>query len=295
MSKDRGVALVLVLAITGVLSLLILQIGLTVRQQVGQAQQLTDRVEAELRLHSRESALLYSLLTRPKTTAPQSIVSGKSDVDNPYATGWNFRGEAFTVDEAEIRLQDLNGLYPMTRAGANPREFVSLLMAIGVDPVRADRVSKDLQSMLSTQRGVPLQAIGEIAAISDLNPDEVDRLADVATLYPVGPLNPGTAREQVLAARYVGSKLAGLLSARQAGALDEGRWTAITGDFSDDMTTTFQVGPGFRLEILVAFRGVRLRRESVWTIRSASPGTPLELWSYRNLDPRGSGSPDDNE
>jgi len=295
MIKHRGVALVLVLAITGVLSLLILQISLTVRQQVSQAQRLTDRVEAELRLQSRESALLHSLLTRPKTTAPQPVVNGQSAVENPYVTGWNFRGEPFFIDGAEIRLQDLNGLYPMTRAGPNPREFVRLLLAIGVDPVRADRISKTLQAAVSSPPGLPLQAIGEIAAIPDLYAGEVDRLSEVATLYPVGPLNPATALEQVLAARYEGSKLEGLLSTREAGALDEGRWTAITGDFSDDMSTTFLVGPGFRVDITVAFRGVRLRRESVWTIRPASPDAPLELWAYRNRDPREAESSDNRE
>ena len=57
--RQQGVALIMVLMITGILGLLMLQIGLTAREHVARAQKLLDRAEATLRLQSRESAMVY--------------------------------------------------------------------------------------------------------------------------------------------------------------------------------------------------------------------------------------------
>jgi type II secretory pathway component PulK len=281
MNEQRGVALVLVLAVTGVLALLILQIGLTSRQQVAQAQALVDRAEATLRLHSRESALLYSMLTRERNADPQLIAG-----DNPYAAKWNFRGDRFDVDGASIRLQDLGGLFPIPLPESPPREFAALLIGLGVDPARAETTSRSLQEAISTPRRSPLQSITELAVVGELSVEEIERVRDVATLYPVATLNPATAPEAVLAVKYTGLALEGLVAARRESSLDEGRVRAIIGENWDDMMTTFLVGPGFRLDIAVEFRGVRLRRESVWTVRPSNEAAPLDLWSYRNLDYR---------
>lgn len=277
----------LVLAITGVLSLLILQIGLSARQQVAQAQSLLDRSEAELRLHSREAALLYSLLTRVKSSAAQgdrvSLVG-----ENPYAAAWNFRGDSFEIDGAVVRLQDMNGLLPAPTANSVDRDFryfAALLEALGTDSSQADQAARALQQSLSTTPRSSLQSFKELPLITGLSINVTERLEEGMTLYPTGMFNPGTAPPPVLAVKYGSSLLESLISTRDQGLLDPGRLEAITGESIDDMSTTFDVGPGYRLDITVAFRGIRLRRESVWTVRPASQVSPLELWSYRDREP----------
>jgi hypothetical protein len=127
----------------------------------------------------------------------------------------------------------------------------------------------------------------ELPLLTGLSTNITDRLDDVATLYPIGVLNPGTAPPTVLAVKYGGAALEGLLVLRREGLLDAGRLVALTGENIDDMTTTFEVGPGYRLDITVNFRGVLLRRQSIWTVRPANQATPLELWSYKDREPVG--------
>lgn len=284
MKAQRGVALVLVLAVTGIVGLLILQIGLTARQQVAHAQRLGDRAEAAMRLHSREAAMLYSLLTRERNIdrrADPRTLAG----DNPYAAVWNFRGEPFEIDGVSFRLQDMGGLFSMPTPDSSPSEFAALLMALGLERTRAEQVSRALQQSLRVPRKFPLQSIKELGAIGGLTPVEIARLEQVSTVYPVAVLNPGTAPLPVLAVKYTGRVLEGLLAARREGALDEVRLASLTGENIDDMTVSFVNGPGFRLDLTTEFRGVRLRRESVWTILPADPVNPLQLWSSRSLDP----------
>lgn len=282
MRDQHGVAMVLVLAVTGVLALLILQIGLTSRQHVAQAQRLVDRVEAELRLRSRESALLYSMLTRERNADPREAANG-----NPYAAAWNFRGAPFQVDGATIRLQDMSGLFPVPLPGSPIGEFAALLVTTGVDRTRAEQAARSLQQELVTPRRRPLQSLEELGPIAGLTAAEIDRIQDLATLYPISAVNPGTAPQEVLAVKYAGSTLEGATALRREGLLDERSLEKLTGEPLDDMKATFLVGPGFRLDITVDFRGVRLRRQSIWAVRPASDANPLELWSYRAVDPVG--------
>jgi len=284
MKAERGVALVLVLAVTGIVGLLILQIGLTARQQVAQAQRLVDRAEATMRLHSREAAVLYSLLTRERNIdrrADPRALAG----DNPYAAAWNFRGEPFEIDGAMIRLQDMGGLFSMPTPDSSPRELAALLIALGIERARAEQVSRALQQSLQVPRKFPLQSVKELGAIGGLTPVEIERLESVATVFPVAILNPGTAPLSVLQVKYGGVVLEGVIAARREGLLDEGRLASLIGENIDDMTITFVIGAGIRLDITAEFRGVRLRRESEWLIGPANEANPLQLWSYRSLDP----------
>lgn len=122
MRPTRGVALVLVLAVTGVLALLIVQIGLNQRSHVAQAQRLLDRSEASLKLYSVENAVLYSMLTRERNANPVDIAG-----DNPFAKSWNFSGAPFEVGGNTIRLQDLGGLFALPLPGNQPKSFGSCL------------------------------------------------------------------------------------------------------------------------------------------------------------------------
>ena len=289
MRDQKGVALVLTLAVTGVLALLAAQIALTARSHVSQAQALMDRAEADLRLRSRETALLYSMLTREvnKTTRDDAET-------NPYVAAWNFRGDPFEVDDALIRLQDAGGLFPMPLPDGQYQEFAALLVAIGLETRRAENAARALQQTMLAPRRMPLQSIQELAVIGGLSEAEINRLEEVATLYPGATLNPDTAPAAVLAVKYQGVALEGLLAARSAGTIEGNRIYELTGQTPDDLMTNFLVGPGFRVDITVNFRGIRLRRQSLWSVRPRSTVAPLELWSYRDIDPGSVQSRDDS-
>ena len=123
MRRERGIALIQVLLVAGIIGLLMLQIGLTAREQVAHAQALADRSELQLAAQSREAALTYTLLTEPLVRVPDS--------KNPYAAAWNFHGEPFTVDGVTFTIQDESG--KMQVPWLDSRDFEALLLDLGVE------------------------------------------------------------------------------------------------------------------------------------------------------------------
>lgn len=278
MRPTRGVALVLVLAVTGVLALLIVQIGLNQRSHVAQAQRLLDRSEASLKLYSVENAVLYSMLTRERNANPVDIAG-----DNPFAKSWNFSGAPFEVGGNTIRLQDLGGLFALPLPGESTEELRKLLIALGFNSTRASEICESLERAMSDHMLSPLQSLKELAVIARLSQSEVDKIADVSTIYPVSSFNPQTAPDVVLATRYPGLAVEGLRAARRTTVLDGARVSQITGEPVDELLVNFLVGPGFRIDVTVKVRGVQLRRQSTWTVRPSNEATPLRLWGYREL------------
>ena len=283
MKRQGGVALVLVLAVTGVLALLALQIALTAKSQVRQAQALSDRAEAELKLHSEEAALIFSLLTNEPNADPRRY--NTAEPNNPYAKAWNFRGELFEVNGGSFLLQDVGGLFPMPLPTDPPEPFADLLVALGFDSSRAMSVSRSLSLSAPAEQGIPLQSFKELVLIGSLTRDEIDRLEAVASLSPGANRNPNTAPPAVISATYSEVVLEPLLSARRMFTLDSSSIQEITGRTLDESAMTSLIGPYFRIDVTVERRGSRLRRQSIWAVRPQSISEPLRLFSYRDLNP----------
>ena len=281
--RQQGVALILVLMITGILGLLMLQIGLTARDHVARAQLLLDRAEASLRLQSRESAMLFSLMT-------QEWSEGKADQNsaNPYAAKWNFRGEAFEIDGARYQIQDVNGLFSMPQAGDSTKNFERLLMALSVDEVRAARVGQQLKifqeydQSVPESRRIPLQTFGELRDVVDLSRAELLTLESVATLYPQTQFNPATSSMAVLGSKYEGSVLDGVRSLRASNRLDARSLTEVTEQDPDEFMG-FYPGPALRFDVRVVWQGVALRRETTLIVRPHA-FEPIIFWGRRQLD-----------
>ena len=281
--RQQGVALIMVLMITGILGLLMLQIGLTAREHVARAQKLLDRAEATLRLQSRESAMVYSLLTQ------EWISEGAERAkQNPYAAAWNFRGDPFEIDGARYRIQDVNGLFQMPQPGDSMQSFERLLEGLGIDKERAERVGQQLKAFqeydreVPESRRIPLQAFGELRGVVDLTQKELLAVQTAATLYPSGQFNPATASGAVLASRYQGTELDAVRSLRVSGRLDAESLGQVTEQGADEFTG-FYPGPALRFDIRVEWGGIALRRESTWIVRPHE-FEPLALWSRRQMD-----------
>jgi len=268
---------VLVLLITAVLGLLALQFNLEARDRLSKANFLANRAEAELRLHSREAAMLHTLLTHTwVTTADEKDVP-----THPYVAAWNFRGQPFTVDGATFRIQDVSGLQPLPQPRLSDDSFAKLLVAIGVDNARANEAASRLTGFLGPPGYTPLQAFGDLQPIAGLTRAEVQRLEAVATLYPTRNFNPGTAPNEVISARFGGSILQGVQNLRSQGQLDTDSLRRLMNDTGD--FTSFYPGPAFRLAAKVSFGGANLHRERTLVLRPYGR-EPVTLWSHRRLD-----------
>lgn len=300
MRRQRGIALILVLMVTGILGLLMLQVGLTAREHVARAQRLSDRAEAELLAQSREAAMAFTLLTQPWVERPP--VEGAPS--NPYAAAWNFRGAPFEVDGVTYRLQDASGLLPLPQPDSGTRAFVALLGALEVDPQRAERLGVQLQELLGTRpaiappggpaprraesvraQGFPLQSVAELRFLPDMDEALLARLEYLTTLYPAPGFNPLTAPPEVLATRFSGSMREGIEELRRQGRLDASSLFALAGIEADD-ATTLSAGPALRIGFELRHAGIAVRRETTLVVRPFA-AEPLGLWSRRTLPEAG--------
>jgi type II secretory pathway component PulK len=262
------------LLISGIIGLLMLQMGLTARQQVANAQALADRAELQLAAQSRESALLYTLLTEPLIQVAES--------KNPYVAAWNFRGEPFTVDGVTFSIQDESGRLRVPLYGAD--EFTRLLAGLGVDESRAHRLGAQLMQLqgiiprlrtLGIDTGAaerapagrhPLQEMNELRLLPDMDEALFSRLRPLMTLYPTPGFNPLTAPQALIQAQLSESQAAGVRDARAVGQLDSLALWKLTGIQPDEVTVV-SPGPGLTIQLDLEVAGKKVRRATTFIVR----------------------------
>jgi len=284
MRRERGIALIQVLLIAGIIGMLMLQLGLTAREQVAMAKRLDDRATLQLKATSRESAILYSLLTEPMVRKPDS--------GNPYAAAWNFAGEPFQVDGVTLSIQDESGKWRVPLYGA--REFAEVTMGLGVDPNRARRLGAQLMqiqgvsSRLSTVgedlgmeppelgKGYPIQDLGELRLLPDMDEDLFRHLRPLLTIYPTPGFNPLTAPPELLRAQLGDSRLQALRDARRSGTIDQISVMKLTGIEADEMTV-FAPGPALLVRFSMEDGSSRIERETIFIVRPYQ-SEPLAVW-----------------
>lgn len=281
-NRQRGVALVQVLLVTTIIMLLVMQLSLTAAEQVNRAQALKDRSEAALYLHSREVAMLYTLLT-------ESLLPGQEN-SNPYAAGWNFHGEPFVVDGLEFALQDQSGLMRFPISGVS--DFEKLLLALGRGSTDARDIAGRLghwigdpqpdgglsgDAMMRGATGDPVQYFGELRFLAGMDEELYQQLAGLMTLYPTPGFNPLTAPAPLLRMQMSESTLDAVIGARRNGELDEERLWRIAGIGTDETVRPF-TGPGIGVRITGEYKGVTLRRHFVVGV-DPYVRQPLAPWS----------------
>lgn len=285
-SRQRGIALVQVLLVTAIIMLLVMALSLTAADQVKRAQALKDRSEASLYLHSREAAMLYTLLT-------ESLLPGQ-ETSNSYAASWNFHGEPFLVDGLEFSLQDQSGLMRFPISGVS--DFEKLLTTLGRGSTEAREIAGRLaawmgiaqpggsqadDAMMRGATGDPVQYFGELRFLAGMDEQLYRQLADLMTLYPTPGFNLLTAREPLLRMRMSESSLRAIIAARRSGELDRDRLWQIAGIGADETTMLF-AGPGIGVRIAGEYRGVTLRRQFVVGLQPHDR-QPLTSWSRDRL------------
>ncbi|NJD31539.1 MAG: general secretion pathway protein GspK [Gammaproteobacteria bacterium] len=290
MRRQSGIALIQVLLVTGIIGLLMLQMGLTAREQVARAQALADRAELQLAAQSREAALLYSLLTEPMVQVEES--------KNPYAAAWNFRGQPFTVDEVTFTIQDESG--KMRIPDQQGGDFERLLAALGVEPTRARKLTLELMAMQGVNQDLrtlgnagdatmkpapglfPLQYVGQLRLLPDLDADLYRRLRPLLTLYPTPGFNPTTAPPDLLSAQMTKSQVTGVEDARKSDTMDAQALWKLTGEQANE-TTVLLPGPGLTVRLDMGLREVHLTRTTTYSVRPYQDEA-LAVWQRSGAD-----------
>ena len=284
--RQGGVALVQVLLVTAIIMLLVMQLSLTAADQVKRAQALQDRSEAALYLHSREVAMLYTLLT-------ESLVPTQPG-SNPYTARWNLHGEPFIVDGLEFTLQDQSGLMRFPVSGVS--DFENLLAVLGRGPSEARDIAGRLadwmgiavpggsradDAMMRGAVGDPVQYFGELRFLAGMDEPLYRQLAELMTFYPTPGFNPLTAPEPLLRMLIPASTARAVVAARRNGELDPERLWQLTGVGADETTVIFP-GPGIGIRIEGVYRDVTLQHQVIVGVQPHA-SQPLVSWSRNRL------------
>jgi general secretion pathway protein K len=211
-NKQRGIALIQVLLLTGILAVLVLYFTQTSRQQVALATYANDRALALVNLQSAKSLLLFKLLSEHKLVEYQDNVT--SENSSLTALNWNFHGAAFEViNGVKASLQDQSGL--ISAHFLDGELLNKILLANGVEATEANNVFTrllDWQDIdnLSANFSAEKNTLGlfirnghipdltDLTHVSGISPDIFQLLQQIMTIHYAGRFNPMTAPEPVL-------------------------------------------------------------------------------------------------
>ncbi len=271
MRASRGLALILALALSAVLSLLALQFGWATKSQTARAMSIADRIDAELQLRSDQSTLLFRLMTRPWVIDSGDQLVPKID-DEIF-----FDGQAFRLGGTTFCIQDLTGLLPFPGRKDPSDELRRLLERRLGSPEMSRSVVANLHHYYETGgvRSV-LQSLRALAVIGDVAPADIDWLERYVTLYPVTDFNPLTAPEVVLQVR-IPRYASEVMSLRRTRELNRKSFKSLAPDFPGDFVR-FYPGPGLRIDSVTPRRDVILKRRQELTLLPGA-GLPIAAWS----------------
>jgi type II secretory pathway component PulK len=132
----------------------------------------------------------------------------------------------------------------------------------------------------------PLQDLGELRLLPDMDPALYRRLRPLLTLYPTPGFNPTTAPPALLKAQMTDSQLAGVTSARDGESLDSQALWKLTGMMADE-TTVMAPGPALTVRFEMVAGEARSARTSTLIVRPYS-SEPLAVWQQvRGIDADG--------
>ncbi len=281
-ARSSGVALVLVLMITGVTGLLILGIGLGAKGQVERAKALLDRTNAAFQIRSDEAELAFALLT---TDWVRPITDDEASGPVYPRPDWNFRGKEFAFNGAAVSIQDAQGLFLLPQRPDSAEGLAVLFTRfLGMPEARARDGVIRLREEMGQPSWVALQSLHDLQAMNLLTRDEAIRLERVTTLSPTLAFNPASIPDDLLDVWFAGSLKEGLIALRDSGELNSDSYTRVTG--SDPVNLSFY--PGSRLQVRVTRKsGSVSRTRSGWWLVAPYDVEPLRVTSSRQFSTGG--------
>lgn len=280
MNKNNGIALVQVLLLTAIMSVFALYLTKSSREQITIAGWSNDRAQAEVRLNSAYSELLFTLFTYERSRA--LIVDGGNEITEK----WNFHNHPFSFDDSvTIKIQDLGG-----KIGLHFLEVTRLkafLISQGIDDSRssqiidglldwqdADSISRPSGRESGSQfevRDGYIPDLTDLYLIAELTEVERKLLTENTTIYFNGSFNPLTATKELLISETDQSSAEQIVSLRNNKDIAPSEYRAITGKPID---TEIHLYPSNTLQItLEAKEGdAKISKEFVINLRRYNKG-----------------------
>ena len=243
---QNGIALIQVLLICAILTVFVLYLSQTARQQVVMATWSQERTEAEVAIHSAEAELLFALLTETLYTLPNQAK------ESSVANNWNFHGQLFELNtNIGLKIQDQASLINLHFLHRN--RFNALLVKNGIDQNRAFRISdllldwQDADSISRANGGEQFSEekrprngripnVTEIEHFFPLNEHERKLMYSNTGIYFVGDFNPMNASGELIAALSNPQAARHIVEQRNAGELTIRRFREISGiEEADDI------------------------------------------------------------
>ncbi len=278
--NHSGVALIQVLLLTTLLMMMALHFALSSRQQVQVATLLDDKLQAELKLRSVESELLFALLTLSKSEGFAAQTR-----QHPIGNIWNFYNTPFYPQpDVMVRLQDMNGLVSLY--AMRQREFLApVLAALGLDDSTQKQALQTLQQWQSQrpQFGQPdgqrhnfLPHFSEIRSLLPLTEQQYQQATQVLTNFPTFQFNPHHAPDELLVMLY-GQKMAQqLATARNERRVSANSFIQLARIDEEDESLTFSTGATFRVTLQASHGEAVAKKSFICYIRDQSR-TPI-IW-----------------
>jgi general secretion pathway protein K len=287
--KNKGIALIQVLLITGIISILALYFSATAREQVKLAQLATERAEAILAIKTAQSRLLMTLLTQLR----EPNVNTADDI----SAQWNFYGEPFELkNEVSANLQDQNGL--MGIGFPNPKLFKDILEQNGANgtlaPVitdslldwqDADRLTRingaEQGSYANGPRNGSISLQQEVSQIRGMSAAIWQKIGTIFTLYQRGPFNPMAASPQILRGLIGKDRAAEYLTRRQNTVITVELFSSMTG-LQENMQQIFYPGNVMKITLKAKRGEVMLNKTMMlevdpYAVGNQSPVDVLEV------------------
>lgn len=238
--KQKGVALIQVLLITAVLTILALYLTNTAREQVQVAQWAEDKATALVKLHSVESELIFTLLTKSKSP----YINQDDLLGSNIHSNWNFFGKAFYFDDyIKIKIQDNAGLinahYP------DKDRLVSLLNSYTNNLIESQTIFEQILDWQDLDQDVRAHGLegnqnyivrnGNIPDLSDLyflpsiTLPILKILNENTTIHKQGYFNPTNSPEQLLSALTSSEVAKKVIEMRENRILTKQNFTELTG------------------------------------------------------------------
>jgi general secretion pathway protein K len=257
--KNKGIALIQVLLITGIISILALYFSATAREQVKLAQLATERGEAILAIKTAQSRLLMALLTQLRE--PNVVASDE------ISAQWNFYGEFFLLkNEVSANIQDQGGL--MGIGFPDPKLIKDILEQNGADSTLAPVITDSLLDWQDADRltringaeqgsyahgprngSISLQQ--EVSQVRGMTASIWQKIGAIFTLYQRGPFNPMAAPPQILRGLIGEDRAAEYLARRKNTVITAELFSSMTG-LQENMQQIFY--PGNVMEITLRAR-----------------------------------------
>lgn len=277
MIHNRGIALIQILLIIGMLSVFALYLNQGAQQQVTMAKLAQDRAQAELFLHSAHNEILLNLLTEKlqymDRTQEQHNLSNL--LEKNMVTKWNFHSQPFALnDYVEVTMQDQGGLLSahaphlgrlnllLTKNGVSLTRTKQIIDSL-FDWQDADNMPRDLgiDGLNKPVRNAEIADITELEHIIKLTEQEKSLLYSNLGMYFRGDFNPLTASKEMLSALTEPGIAELIIQSRQRGELNVAKFKELVDLEGEDIN--FVPTNTIYIKYVVHYKQIKLTHEYV--------------------------------